>query len=132
MTPIKLFLDDARAEPQGWAVCRSFQEFKTFVLQNPEIEVISFDHDLEKEHYAIDFEMWELMPEIAGVAETGYDCAKWLLNHLDENPKIKVPKMFVHSANPAGSKNILYLINRWLLDKALKNDCVRVNYKNLI
>ena len=54
---------------------------------------ISFDHDL-------------------GLEESGYDCAKWLVDYcLDHN--LHLPEFEVHSQNPVGKENILALLNNF-------------------
>lgn len=40
------------------------------------------------------------------------DCAKWLVDYCIDN-KERLPKIFVHSANPVGADNILGLLNNF-------------------
>ena len=73
--------------------------------------------------------------------KTGYDCAKWLVNHYydlyaqnDDDRRrdkriqgISFPKVYTHSANPIGSANIMGYINNFLMNEAQPQTCIRVN-----
>lgn len=86
----RLYLDDVRTPPQGWAVARSHAEFVDWVAQNGVPDIVSFDHDLGDTS----------CPEM-----TGYDSAKWLCGHCVDNG-IPLPEWAVHSSNPVGRDNI--------------------------
>ena len=87
---MKLYLDDLRPIPEGYIGVRSYKEFVTYIIDSGLPDFISFDHDL-------------------GLQESGYDCAKWLVNFcLDNN--LRLPKFDVHSQNPVGKENILSLL----------------------
>ncbi len=111
---VALYLDDIRDPsiiPQGyneWVIVRSFNEFVTYIENYGIPEFVSFDHDLAYEHYAImdsiDYDKYE--------NKTGMDCAKWLVDYCMDNNQIP-PEFTVHSANPEGSLNILYLLNNF-------------------
>lgn len=89
----KLYLDDLRSVPQGFIGVRSYAEFVTYIETNALPDLISFDHDL-------------------GLNESGFDCAKWLVNYcLDNN--LRLPKFDVHSQNPVGKENILSLLQNF-------------------
>ena len=57
--------------------------------------------------------------------KTGYDCAKFL---VDESLRldVKLPEVYVHSANPIGSANIMGYINNYLKNCRLPQTCCRV------
>ena len=89
----KLYLDDLRPFPEGNIGVRSYTEFITYITDSGLPDFISFDHDL-------------------GLEESGYDCAKWLVNYcLDNN--FRLPKFDVHSQNPVGKENILSLLQNF-------------------
>lgn len=84
-------------------------------------DAISFDHDLADEHYIPEyfwdnykeskkFQKWR---EQSYQEKTGMDCAKWLVNYCLDNNK-KLPEFYVHSANPVGANNIIFLLNNFL------------------
>ena len=103
---MKIYLDDIRTPSDPfWVVVRKPAAFKELMLSlkdTSKLEV-SFDHDLADDHYEI-YHLYEDTPVIEGVSETGYDLAKWM---IDNNI---IPKtVWVHSANPAGAKNIINL-----------------------
>jgi len=68
------------------------------------------------------------------------DCTKWLINHFYEiNPKrtemtrfdrksvpLIFPTVYVHSANPIGSANMMGYINNFLMNEGAPQTCVRV------
>ena len=120
----KLFLDDERApmvafhytnDPEykeEWDIARNCYEFVKYIEWKPMPETISFDHDLAEEHYSkgiaseedwADYHLTDHIP-------TGYDCAKFLIEHCDKH-NIPLPRIKVHSMNPVGKQNIINLIN---------------------
>jgi hypothetical protein len=140
----KIYLDDFRTPlDKDWVVVRDYSEFVTKVqdigLDN--IELISLDHDLGdsameeyfnnvKPNYKLDYN---------NITEkTGYDCAKWLVEHYyEKNPVLpndfksskkmfKFPKITVHSANPVGAANIEGYINNFFFNEHQQQNCVRV------
>lgn len=83
---MNLYLDDLRPTPEGFERVYSYDEFVNFINTHGLPDFISFDHDL-------------------GVEETGFDCAKFLVNYcIDHN--LKLPDYQVHSQNPVGKENI--------------------------
>jgi hypothetical protein len=75
------------------------------ILEKGFPEIISFDHDLSDRHY-IDPYFQEY------VEKTGYDCAKWLVEHCMDN-NLDLPKFYCHSMNPVGKNNIESLLNNF-------------------
>lgn len=123
----KLYLDDYRV-PEGsidmmyrrvgpenvlyleedWDIVRSYDEFKDYILSNPDIELISFDYDLDE------YEHW-----VEGT--TGADCFSFLYHHYRRKYKnnFKFPKIFIHSANVGGAQYLMLL--RDLVEKYGRN-----------
>ena len=114
---MKLFLDDMRGAPPGWFIVKNEKEFKNFIqwanIKGKTIEAVSFDHDLDFEHYGIPAEQWRDSPEIDGLPPTGYDVAKWYAEWLGLHPEIKRPVLTVHSANTNGANNIINLFKSY-------------------
>lgn len=127
----KLFLDDERmpinaynlvTEKPGlytsddWDIVRNYKEFVNYITTNGLPDLISFDHDLSLEHIKYFFNNGghQNPPDPSDadfIEKTGYDCAKWLVNYVEDN-NLKLPEYIVHSANPIGRKNIqTYLDN---------------------
>lgn len=121
----KLFLDDFRNPKDAftlviphlkifweddWDIVRNYDEFVSWIEANGLPDFISFDHDLADEHYEdvmnnpkLDYSQYR--------EKTGLDCAKWLVDWCVDN-KLSLPDYAVHSANPAGRRNIeQYLIS---------------------
>ena len=73
-----------------WTIVRTFDQFKEYILTQGLPDIISFDHDL----YITD-----------KTESTGRDCAKWLLEYCLTNNMIP-PKVYIHSMNTVGAKNI--------------------------
>lgn len=94
---LKIFLDDERF-PAGqgdntWMIIRDYEDFVRVVTEYGIPDEISFDHDL-------------------GDGPTGYDCAKWICDHMLDNNLFRKFDYYVHSQNPVGAKNIdMYLKN---------------------
>lgn len=91
---------------------KNYKEFTAWIKANGLPYAINFDHDLADSHYSIPFEQWELSPEIEGIEYTGYDCAKWLVDHCMDND-LELPHFKSHSANPIGRRNIEKLLSNF-------------------
>ena len=125
---IKLFLDDVRMPQhcigymntrvnldtlklylEEWVIVRNFDEFKEMVNKNiGNISHVSFDHDLEPEHYSEKMysSMEEYYADIHGKGSTGLDCAKYMIKTYQEAYNEELPIIIVHSMNPVGTKAI--------------------------
>ena len=134
---MRLYLDDMRNPiADDWQVVRSYDEFVAHIrihgLEN--YEVISLDHDLGdtamneyytnvRDNYKIDY---------SNITEkTGLDCAKWLVSESMTN-KIPLPQIYVHSANPIGSSNMMGYINNYLMNCKLPQTCIRVKISHTV
>lgn len=139
---IRLYLDDVRTplkpdiESNEWIVVRNYDEFVNHITENglENYEVISLDHDLGpsamKEFYDNVHTNYEL--DYNHINEkTGYDAAKWLVAESMKT-EIPLPAVYVHSANPIGSANIMGYINNYLMNSRLPQTCVRVRIPNKV
>ena len=127
-----LYLDDVRIPTGGnWQVVRNYDEFVAHIKLNglENYEVISLDHDLGesamqeyytnvKPHYELDYKRIE--------EKTGMDCARFLVAE-SVSKNIPLPQIYVHSANPIGTHNILGYINNYFRNQRLPETCVKVN-----
>lgn len=134
---MRLYLDDVRTPiDTGWEVVRSYDEFAAHIrlhgLEN--YELMSLDHDLGdtamneyytnvRDNYKIDY---------SNITEkTGMDCAKFLVaESMTKN--IPIPQIYVHSANPIGSANIMGYINNYFMNCRLPQTCIRVKISHTI
>jgi hypothetical protein len=156
MEKYRIYLDDVRTPVspnnewvdgiEEWTVVRSYDEFvqKVNEVGLDNIEVISLDHDLGDSamqeyynnvspNYILDYKNIE--------EKTGYDCAKWLVNHFYSINEVRInmtreekkrskfifPLVYVHSANPIGAANICGYINNFLKNEKQSETCVRVS-----
>lgn len=128
----KLFLDDYRVPTdcinymhnrigtwnkiytEEWVVVKDYPSFCRFIKDNGLPDIISFDHDLAEEHYGLEiFDSQELNDfYLTDHIETGYDCAKWLIEYCQNN-NLKMCDYIVYSMNPMGSQNIISLIENY-------------------
>lgn len=129
---IYLYLDDVRIPTEGnWEVVRNYDEFVAHIKLNglENYEVISLDHDLGesamqeyytnvKPHYELDYKRID--------EKTGMDCARFLVAE-SVSKNIPLPQIYVHSANPIGTHNILGYINNYFRNQRLPETCVKVN-----
>jgi hypothetical protein len=95
-------------------------------------EVISLDHDLGdtamqeyynnvRDNYTIDYK---------NITEkTGMDCAKWLVAE-SMTKKIPLPQIYIHSANPIGSANMMGYINNYFMNSRLPQTCIRAKVEH--
>jgi hypothetical protein len=134
---IRLYLDDVRT-PKGedWQVVRSYDEFVAHIQLNglENYELISLDHDLGRS--AMDEYFNNVSPnytlDYSHITEkTGMDCVRWLVNE-SMTKKIPLPLIYVHSANPIGSANMMGYINNYLMNCRLPQTCVRVKIDHTI
>lgn len=125
----KLFLDDVRSPKDAigliphkynqfyfsndWDVVRNYDEFVEYIELNGLPNFVSFDHDLADEHYNDLFSNKNQPKDDSNIElkyqdykeKTGLDCAKFLVDYCVDNNQ-SLPEFLVHSANPAGKKNI--------------------------
>jgi hypothetical protein len=142
---IKIYLDDIRTPiDNSWVIVRNYYECINLIdnvgLEN--IKTISLDHDLGdtaiQEYFNNVHKNYKL--DYNNITEkTGYDVAKWLVNTFyDKNVErismvrsekkknsIIFPDVFVHSANPIGSANIMGYINNFLMNEGQPQTCIR-------
>ena len=134
---MKIWLDDLRLPPAtDWLWARDKGDFVALIEEFGLPSEISFDHDLGEE-YEEEYDVFGGgMPDVPNgkftpwPKETGYDCAKWLIHYVMDNPPTNVtlvsthgelktfktrgwPKWKVHSANPVGAENITKLLENY-------------------
>ena len=123
MNKYNLFLDDFRMPADAfriwgdtdflklkWEIVRSHDEFVEKI--NEEFkkgnwpELVSFDHDLDPEHYDIGekFGFQNFDYSLTDIP-TGLHSAKWLISFCKEN-SLSMPAFKVHSQNTIGRQNI--------------------------
>lgn len=132
MNKIWLYLDDVRIPAEGeWEVVRNYDEFVAHIKLNglENYETISLDHDLGdkamQEYYTNVKPNFEL--DYKRIDEkTGMDCARFLVAE-SMTTNIPLPQIYVHSANPIGSHNIMGYINNYFRNQRLPEICVKVN-----
>jgi len=132
---IYLYLDDVRIpNDKHWEVVRNYDEFVSHIKLNglENYEVISLDHDLGEsamqEYYTnvkLNYELnYKRIEE-----KTGMDCARFIVEEsLTKN--IPLPQIYVHSANPIGTHNILGYINNYFRNQRLPETCIKVNIEH--
>jgi hypothetical protein len=134
---IRLYLDDVRTPKDAdWKVVKSYDELVAHIKMNglENYEVISLDHDLGdtamNEYYNNVHPNYTL--DYNNITEkTGLDCAKFLVAE-SMNTKIPLPQIYVHSANPIGSANIMGYVNNYFMNCRLPQTCVRVKIEHTI
>ena len=134
---IYLYLDDVRIPTEGdWEVVRNYDEFVAHIKLNglENYEVISLDHDLGEsamqEYYTNTKPNFEL--DYNRIEEkTGMDCTRFLVAEA-MNKKIPLPTIYVHSANPIGSANMMGYINNYFKNCKSPQSCIRVEIKHTI
>lgn len=116
----KLYLDDIR-DPRNtypttsnseWVIARSYDEFVKTIETKGMPFLISFDHDLGKEHY-IGASLGKPIDYSKYTEKTGMDCVKWLVNYCMDNFAVRFPVCNVHSANPIGAENMTAYIESY-------------------
>ena len=128
---IHLYLDDVRTpKDASWQVVRDYTEFVSHIRLNglENYEVISLDHDLGRqamdEFYNNALPNYTLNYDNIVKEKTGLDCAKWLVAE-SMTKKIPLPQIYIHSANPIGSANMMGYINNYFMNSRLPQTCIR-------
>jgi hypothetical protein len=134
---IYLYLDDVRIPTEGkWEVVKNYDEFIAHINLNglENYELISLDHDLGeaamveyysnvKPNYELDYKRID--------EKTGMDCARFLVAEA-MNKKIQLPTVYVHSANPIGSGNMMGYINNYFMNCRAPQSCIRIKVEHTI
>jgi hypothetical protein len=134
---IWLYLDDVRTpKDDTWKVVRSYDEFVAHIKMNglEKYETISLDHDLGdtamNEYYNNVHPNYTL--DYNNITEkTGLDCCKFLVAE-SMNTKIPLPQIYVHSANPIGSGNMMGYINNYFMNGRMPQTCIRIKVEHTI
>lgn len=79
---MKLYLDDERHPPSGWALVKSVKNAIAFLTKG-KVTDLSLDHDL-----GVDY-------------ENGYDVLLWIEEQVFTNPGFVLPNIKIHTANPS-------------------------------
>ena len=134
---MRLYLDDVRTPKDAdWQVVRSYDEFVAHIrlhgLEN--YDLMSLDHDLGdtamSEYYNNVHPNYTL--DYNNITEkTGLDCAKFLVAE-SMTKGIPLPAIYVHSANPIGSANIMGYINNYFMNCRLPQACIRAKIEHTI
>lgn len=133
----RLYLDDVRTpKDDEWIVVRNYDELVSEIKKwgLSSFEVISLDHDLGegamieyytnvKNNYILDYNNIN--------ERTGMDCCRFLVSE-SMNEKIPLPQIYIHSANPIGSANMMGYINNYLMNCSLPQTCIRVKIEHTI
>lgn len=94
-----------------WIIVRDYDQFVNYITEHGLPMLVSFDHDLADEHYAIgmasDFTEFDYSK---AKEKTGMEAAKWLVDYCIDN-KVKLPEYLVHSYNTCGRGNIQGLLD---------------------
>lgn len=133
-----LYLDDVRTPTETltgyhpWEIVRNYEEFVAWITQNGIPYLISFDHDLSKEHMDDYFNQVALVgyqfPDYDNYKEkTGMDCARWLGEYVQNN-QAQLHLVSVHSHNPVGTTNIQSYINGLKKHMGWEQDCFITQY----
>ena len=135
---ITLYLDDIRKPlANHWQVVTNYDEFISHIRLNglENYELISLDHDLGEqatnEFYKNTQPNYTLNYDNIINEKTGLDCAKWLVAE-SMTKKIPLPQIYVHSANPIGSANIMGYVNNYLMSCKLSQTCIRIKVEHTI
>jgi len=99
----KIWLNLAFGENLDVTWVKDYDEFVKYFKKNEMPYAISFDHDLGN----------ELTDHTELNEKTGLDCAKWIVDYCMNNA-VRLPKYFVHSANPVGRENIQSYLDNYL------------------
>lgn len=104
---MKLWIDDIRPAPEGYAWCNSVNEAKEYILDMERLFAYHFRKEEIKEEYLIT--LIDIDHDAGDYARDGGDYIN-LLNWLEETGR-NYP-IHIHSANPVGIANMRRIIKR--------------------
>lgn len=87
---------------------KSYDEFCTYLDNNPMPDGICFDHDLGDEQSYVNISANEITHE-----KTGYSAAKYLVEKCI-GTHTRLPKFNSQSSNPVGRENIISYLNNFI------------------
>lgn len=94
----RLFIDDNRECPQSFdSLARCYTTATAKLALGGPWEVVSFDHDMEFEHYGCDY----------SDGRTGYDVLIWLIQEVQEGRIKKPERIILHTGNPQGRARMI-------------------------
>ena len=131
---MKIYLDDVRTPLDGsWTIVRNYYQFIELIssINFNEIEVISFDHDLDDSamlEYHKNTKYNNTINYQNIIEKTGLDCVKFLIDFVIEN-NYTLPTITIHSFNPIGSLNMKSYIESYLKSINQHKEIKRVNYE---
>lgn len=106
---MRLWLDDARPAPGGWALARNYDEAVNLLITGDVVEV-SLDYDLDLEVVATTATGLAIATSNRNT-RSGYDVARWIEKAVRDG-RIPALKMRCHSTNPVGQQLITAVITR--------------------
>ena len=112
------YINDKRYTELEWDIVRSYDEFTKHIEEMYNAgsfpRLVSFDHDLDHEHYDpsmfVSSEAYEHAYSEFTIP-TGRKAAEYLV-HFCRKKQIALPECLVHTMNPAGEIRILDTLNR--------------------
>lgn len=112
------YINDKRYTELEWDIVRSYDEFTKHIEEmyneGSFPRLVSFDHDLDHEHYDpsmfVSSEAYENAYK-GFTIPTGRKAAEYLV-HFCREKQIAIPECLVHTMNPAGEIRILNTLNR--------------------
>lgn len=115
------YIDDQRYQILEWIVVRSHRSFVNILEEKWLIgefpNLVSFDHDLDEEHYEYSMcssvELYKVLYRHTTIP-TGLQSALFLISFCERN-KLHLPECLIHSKNKIGSQLILSALNSYKL-----------------
>lgn len=96
-----------------WERVWNYKEFVETIERKGLPLLVSFDHDLADEHYAIPEDYDKAITYEKFEEKTGYHAMQWMIDYIIDN-NLRPPGVFVHSLNPVGRDNIANLFDNFL------------------
>jgi len=144
-----LFLDDQRLPKDvswitnfpvnvEWVIAKNYDEFCQILIERGIPKIISFDHDLHKEHYPWSTQTEEsyekgFIPYEKYREKTGKECLEFSLEYLSNfretiHPQeVDDPQIFIHTMNVIGRNNMYDLLKNFGL---IDFDVIKVGEEN--
>ena len=109
--------DKVRYRTYNWKIVTTFEEFIAIIEEKGRPDIVSFDQDLDEEHWEFVYndDNWAKIDDEVIIdydlfkVKTGYHCAEWLMEYCSDR-HLDMPICLVNSQNAVVKKNIENLL----------------------
>ena len=113
---MRIYVDDQRRAPEGWHLCQTINDaIRAIAMYGEQIEEISLDHDIGHEKMCEDmvyrsYSCDETFEAVAWYIKSYYGFKNDVNHNMMPSP-FKIPKITIHTANPAARERMRAILD---------------------